>query len=77
MATYNCSDSTNSAYGAGGYGTCTGQSIGAPNTGFFNEVIYGGSFAILAPLALAVVGVVIATVLLSRKKKKNDATPTE
>jgi len=71
MATYNCSDATNSAYGASAYGTCTGQSVGAPNTGVFQEIMSGGSFTILAPLAIAVVAVVIASFAIKRRKKSN------
>lgn len=55
MATYNCINSTNNAYGSGGYGTCTGQSVGAPNTGLFHQVIDGGSITILGPLAAAII----------------------
>ncbi|GFG50781.1 LPXTG cell wall anchor domain-containing protein [Mycolicibacterium agri] len=69
MATYNCTDSTNSAYGAGSYGTCTGQSVGAPNTGVFEQVLSGGSFTIVAPLAAAIVLVAVAAVLVRRRKK--------
>lgn len=39
MATYNCTETSNSAYGSGGYGTCTGQTVGAPNTGVFSQII--------------------------------------
>lgn len=73
MATYNCSDSTNNAYGAGSFGTCTGQSVNAPNTGFFQEIISGGSFTIFAPLAAAVVVVVIASLVVRRRKKSPQA----
>lgn len=69
MATYNCSDSANSAYGAGSYGTCTSQSIGAPNTGFFQQVVSGGSFTIIAPLVVAIFVVVIAAIVTRRRKK--------
>lgn len=69
MATYNCTDSTSNAYGAGAYGTCTGQSVSAPNTGFFQEIVGSGSFTILAPLAVAVVVVVIASLVMRRRKK--------
>lgn len=72
MATYNCTDSTNNAYGAGAFGSCTGQSVGAPNTGFFTELTSSGSFTILAPLVAAIVVVVIATVVVKLRKK----TPT-
>jgi hypothetical protein len=69
MANYNCSDSTNNAYGAGDYGTCTGQSVGAPDTGVFQQFVSSGSFTILAPLVAAIVVVVIATVVLRRRKQ--------
>ena len=69
MATYNCTDSANNAYGAGAYGTCTSQSVSAPNTGFFQEMVSGGSFTILAPLAVAIVVVVIASLVVRRRKK--------
>lgn len=72
MATYNCSDSTSNAYGAGSYGTCTQQnpSVGAPNTGVFQELVSSGSFTIVAPLIAAIVVVVIATVTIKLRKKK-------
>lgn len=72
MATYNCSDSTSNAYGAGSYGTCATQtqSVGAPNTGVFQELISSGSFTIIAPLVAAIVVVVIATVTIKLRKKK-------
>lgn len=77
--TYNCSDSANSAYGAGAYGTCettatggtgTTTTVGAPNTGFFQQVVSGGTFSILLPIALAIVLVVISTFVV-RKKRSN------
>ena len=67
MATYNCTDASNSAYGAGGYGTC--QTVGAPNTGFFQQMVDGGTFTILAPLTVAIVAAVVATVVVRRRKK--------
>ena len=69
MATYNCTDSTNNAYGAGDFGTCTGQSVGAPNTGVFEQVLSSGSFTIVAPLAVAIIVVIIATAALMLKKR--------
>lgn len=71
MATYNCSDSTNNAYGSGNFGACTGQSVGAPNTGVFSELMTSGSFTIIAPLIAAIVVVVIASVVIGRRKKQN------
>jgi hypothetical protein len=69
MSTYNCSDSTNNAYGAGGFGTCTGQSVGAPNTGLFEQVIGGASFTIIAPLAAAIFAAIVASLVLRRRKR--------
>ncbi len=76
MASYGCNDSTNSAYGASSYGTCSGQSIGAPDTGVFQELVSSGSFTLLVPLAAAIVVVVIATVVMKfrRKKPSTDAS---
>jgi len=67
---YNCADSANSAYGAGAFGTCTEQqSVSAPDTGVFQEIVRGGSFTILAPLAVAIVVVVIASLVVKRRNK--------
>jgi hypothetical protein len=75
MATYGCTDSTSSAYGAGAYDTCSGQAVGAPNTGVFSQLISDGSFSIIAPLIIAIVVVVIATFTIKlRKKKPTDAS---
>ncbi len=73
MATYNCSDSSNNAYGAGSFGSCTGQSVNAPNTGLFQEIVSGGTFTILAPLAIAVVVVVIASLVVRHRNKSPEA----
>lgn len=70
MATYGCNEATNSAYGTSAYGTCTGQSIGAPDTGVFQELINSGSFTLLVPLAAAIVVVVIATAAMKLRRKK-------
>lgn len=83
---YNCSDSANSAYGAGDYGTCeavatggntgsgngteTTTAVGAPNTGFFQQIVSGGTFSILLPIALAIV-LVVASTFIVRKKRAN------
>lgn len=67
MATYNCSDSTSSAYGEGGYGTCT--SVGAPNTGFFQQFIDGGSFTLIAPLAGAIMLAIVASFVVRRRRQ--------
>lgn len=69
MATYNCSDSSSSAYGEGGYGTCTGQSVGAPNTGVFGQFVDSGSFTIVAPIAAAIILVIVASLVVRRRKK--------
>ena len=66
MGTYNCSDSTTNAYGSGGYGTCTGQSVGAPNAGVFEQVVSGGAFTMMLPLVAAVMVVGMAAVLIRR-----------
>lgn len=70
MATYGCNEAANSAYGTSAYGTCTGQSIGAPDTGVFQELMSSGSFTLLAPLATAIVVVVIATAVIKLRRKK-------
>lgn len=70
MANYNCSDSTNNAYGAGDFGACTTQSVGAPNTGVFQELITGGSFTLIAPLVVSIVAVIIASQVVVRRKKR-------
>ena len=70
MATYNCADSSDSAYGAGNFGTCTTTgSVGAPNTGVFEQVLGSGTFTIIVPLAAAIVVVVIASVVMRLRKK--------
>ena len=82
-ANYNCSDSSNSAYGAAAYGTCETSApagtvtpidtttqdtnLGAPNTGFLQQLYAGGSFTILVPLMLIVILVAISTVVLKKK----------
>lgn len=75
MATYNCSDSTNSAYGESSYGTCTGQSVGAPNTGVFGQFIDGGTFTVIVPLAVAIMLSIITSVVIGvRRKRRSIAT---
>jgi hypothetical protein len=69
MATYNCTDSSSNAYGAGAYGTCSTQTVGAPNTGIFEQVVSSGSFTIIAPLIAAIVVVVIASLVIRRRKR--------
>jgi hypothetical protein len=66
MATYNCTDSTKNTYGSGLFGTCTGQPVGAPNTGVFEQIVNGGTFTVLLPLVAAVVIVGIAGILVRR-----------
>jgi len=75
MATYNCTNSTSSAYGSGGYGTCTGQSVGAPNTGLFQQVISGGGITILGPLAIAVSLASMAALIGKRRMTRRATTP--
>lgn len=73
MATYNCTDSSSNAYGSGAYGTCATQtqSVGAPNTGVFQELVSSGSFTVIAPLAASIIVVVIATVIIKLRKRKS------
>lgn len=74
MATYNCDDSTSSAYGAGSYGTCeTTAAVGAPDTGFFQQIVDGGSFTIIAPLAAAVLLAAIATLVVKFRKRSSES----
>lgn len=70
MATYNCADSTNNAYSSGAFGTCSGQTVGAPNTGFFEQVISGGSFSVLLPVVVALVLVTAVVLLVLRGRKR-------
>ena len=70
MAGYNCATSSNNAYGSSAYGTCDAQSVGAPDTGVFQELLGGASFTIIAPLATAIVVVVIATAVIHLRKRK-------
>lgn len=83
---YNCSDSTNSAYGASNYGTCEtaadgGSSnpgtqtttAGAPNTGFFQQVVSGGTFSILLPVAIAIILAIISTIIVRKKRTTNQS----
>lgn len=74
MDSYNCPDANNSAYGAGGYGTCT-TSVGAPNTGFFAPLADGGGFTIIAPLFAGILLVAVALVLMARRKHKKSISP--
>ena len=74
MATYNCNDSSNGAYGVSAYGTCASQtqSVGAPNTGVFQQLVSSGSFTIVAPLVVAIIIVIIATVVMRFRKKSTN-----
>lgn len=67
MAAYNCTNDTINAYGSGGYGTCTGQSVGAPNTGAFSDLVSGAGVQILAPLVAALI-LASALVLIVRRR---------
>ncbi len=67
MATYNCADSADNAYGSGSFGTCT--TVGAPDTGVFQQLVSSGSFTIIAPLVVAIVVVVIASLAIRLRKK--------
>ncbi|MDB5176629.1 MAG: hypothetical protein JWN75_297 [Candidatus Saccharibacteria bacterium] len=71
MATYNCADSSSNAYGDGSFGTCSTQTVGAPNTGVFEQIISGGSFTIIAPLVTAIIVVVIASLIVRRQRKQS------
>lgn len=66
MATYNCTNSTSSAYGSGGYGTCTGQTVGAPNASFFEQVTGGDGIALVALIAVAIM--VGAVAIIARRE---------
>lgn len=68
MATYNCADSSNSAYGANAYGTCS--NVGAPDTGLFSQIVDGGTFTIIAPLVVAFI-IVAVSMLVTRRNNKS------
>lgn len=72
MANYNCSDSIDNTYGAGSFGTCTGttQSVGAPNTGVFQQIVESGGFTIVAPLIVAILVTAVVTVAIKLRKRK-------
>lgn len=72
--TYNCSDSTNSAYGAGNYGSCSGTTstteMSAPNTGFLQMTTSGtANLAVIIPLAVMLIITLIGVILVGRKKR--------
>lgn len=71
-ASYNCADSSNSAYGGGSYGTCATQTVGAPNTGVFGEVIDSAGFFLLAPIAAAIIVVGLLARMHHRKTRKQN-----
>jgi len=76
MASYDCNELSDATYSAGDYGTCATavQSVGAPNTGAFGQFIGSGSFTILFPLLATIVIVVIATVIVTLRKKTKSST---
>lgn len=65
---YNCSNGTDSAYGAGNFGTC--EVLGAPNTGVASQQFAGVSFDVILPLVAAVIAVAISIAVVSFKKRK-------
>ncbi len=77
QATYSCDNATDGSYGAGNFGTCdtsatseeTTQTVGAPDTGTFLDVLTGGSFSVILPLVIATVVIVAATIIIIRKKR--------
>lgn len=72
MATYDCTDSTNSTYGSSSYGTCTTLSVGAPNTGVFERVLSGGTFTVLLALVAAVILVAAIAIVVGRNLKRRN-----
>lgn len=78
-ANYNCSNASDSSYGAGSYSTCSTESTattatattspGAPNTGEFFGFMTTGAFSIILPLVVAIAIVSAATVTVIRKKR--------
>lgn len=78
MASYGCTDDVSGAYGVGDYGTCTVQSVGAPNTGIFQGLMSSGSLIIIAPLVLIIVLASITTLIIGIKNRKaKKSTPAE
>ena len=74
MATYNCTDSTNSAYGSGSFGTCDSQTTtaapGAPNTGFLmQQALTGPTGLIVVPLLAAILVAIAATIIVKIRKR--------
>lgn len=68
MDSYNCQNATQSAYGSGGYGTCS--TVGAPNTGFFNEMAQNGSLIFILPIAFAVIATSAALIYSALRKRR-------
>jgi hypothetical protein len=68
-ATYGCKDSVNQAYGAGSYGTCSGSSLGAPNTGGFGTLVDSANLVIILPIVIAITLAIVATIVVKRKKR--------
>ena len=68
-SSYNCSDSNNQAYGAGDFGLCNGQTVGAPNTGMFWSSVDSAGFTIVAPVVIAIVVVVISSAIINLRRK--------
>lgn len=73
MANYNCADSSSNAYGAGDFGTCatSTQTVGAPNTGVFQQFVDSGSFTVIIPLAVAIVVTLVATLVIKRRQRNS------
>ena len=75
-STYNCEGSDNGAYGAGDFGLCNGQTVGAPNTGLFWQSSDTAAFTIIAPLALSIVVVLIASVVVKHRRRGESDSKT-
>lgn len=71
---YNCSNGSDSAYGAGNFGTCETTGVGAPNTGVATQQFAGVSFDVILPLAAAVIAVAVSTTVVAFKKRKSAKT---
>lgn len=71
-SSYNCSGSDNSTYGAGDFGLCNGQTVGAPNTGIFWQSVDSAGFTIVAPVVFAIVVVVISSVIMKLRRKTDE-----
>ena len=72
MASYNCSDANNSAYGAGNYSTCDAtSSVGAPNTGDFATFVTSAAPSIMLPLAVLILLSAIVMIVKRRTQKSS------